>query len=228
MTQPSPSSLPSENFQRGVIFALVAVPAGVIAWDIIWSVGFIASIVGFGVAWFAVRLYRFGSGGRISRNGAIAVTVITVVTLLLAFISGYVIDMVVQFTQATGGSIPEGLVDSRVWSFAFQNMVSGQAIVSLLLAALFGVLGCFSILRGAFRQARMPQDAPQYGAPQYGAPQYGAPQFGTPAGQPAQQPTLMNPEGTPAVPPPPAPGTMLNGQPVDDQQRDARPDPDAK
>jgi hypothetical protein len=88
MTQPapstSPSSLPSENFQRGVIFALIVLPLGILAWDVLWSVGFVASIVAFGVAWGAVRLYRIGSGGRITRNGAIAVTAITVVTLALS------------------------------------------------------------------------------------------------------------------------------------------------
>ncbi|MES1169149.1 MAG: hypothetical protein ABUL47_00505, partial [Leifsonia sp.] len=77
MTQPAPASepmsLPSENLQRGVIFALIALPAGVIAWDLLWSFGFIASIVSFGIAYLAARLYRFGSGGRISRSGAIAV-----------------------------------------------------------------------------------------------------------------------------------------------------------
>ena len=77
MTQPSASSLPSENVQRGVIFALIVLPLGIVAWDILWSVGFVASIVAFGVAWAAVRLYRIGSGGRITRSGAIAVTVIT-------------------------------------------------------------------------------------------------------------------------------------------------------
>ena len=203
MTQPSPSSLPSENFQRGVIFALVALPAGIVAWDILWSVGFVASLVAFGVAWLAVRLYRFGLGGRISRNGAIAVTVITIVALVLAFVSGFVIDMVIQFTQATGGSIPEGLVDSRVWTFALQNMVTGQAFVSLLLATAFGLLGCFSILRGAFRQARMPQDAP-------------------PDGTPAVPP----PPGAPAAPS--SSGTTLNSQPLDSHPVDRQPlDPDA-
>jgi hypothetical protein len=42
--------LPSENVQRGVIFALIALPVGVVAWDILWSFGFVASIVAFGVA----------------------------------------------------------------------------------------------------------------------------------------------------------------------------------
>lgn len=225
MTQPSPSSLPSENFQRGLIFALLALPAGIIVWDIIWSAGFVASLVAFGVAWLAMRLYRFGSGGRISRNGAIAVTVVTVLTLVLAFISGYVIDNVVQFTQQTGGSIPEGIVDSRVWSFAFQDMVTGQAFVSLLLAAAFGLLGCFSILRGAFRQVRMPQAESAPVAPPSGA------QAPTDAASGAPSASGQTRDGRPrygqmldsqGLDNQTSEGTTLNGMPVDGRPLDGR------
>ena len=121
MTQPSASSLPSENVQRGVIFALIVLPLGIIAWDILWSVGFVASIVAFGVAWAAVRLYRIGSGGRITRSGAIAVTVITIVTLALAFVSGFVVD-VVQALVKQGASVSEALSYPPFWGYVGQAM----------------------------------------------------------------------------------------------------------
>jgi hypothetical protein len=178
--------LPSENVQRGVIFALIALPAGVVAWDILWSFGFVASIVAFGVAYLAVRLYRFGSGGRVSRTGAIAVAVITIGTLIIAFISGFAVDVVGLYTQQFGTSIPEALVAPRFWSIVFSAMTSPQALPTLLLAALFGALGCFGTLRSAFLQTRVQPSAT--------------------AGQIAD----------PSVPAPPAApsGMVLNGEPV--------------
>ncbi|HEY4224836.1 MAG TPA: hypothetical protein VGM70_03395 [Pseudolysinimonas sp.] len=216
MTQTSPSSLPSENLQRGVIFALIALPVGVVAWDILWGIGFVASIVAFGVAYFASRLYRFGSGGRVSRNGAIAIAVITIGTLVIAFISGFAVDIVGEYSRVTGASIPESLVSGRFWGIVFASMTTGQALISLLLAALFGALGCFSILRSAFRQTRPvpdPNAAPTIVDPN------------SPYGASPVQPTLMNP--TPAIPAPPvappapsSPGVVLNGQPVEPDQPD--------
>ena len=188
MTLPSPSSLPSENFQRGLIFALVVLPVGIVAWDILWSVGFVVSIVAFGVAWAAVRLYRIGSGGRITRTGAIAVTAITIATLVLAYVSGFVVDALVKL----GASVTEALAYPPFWGYVGQAMTAPSALVSLLLAAVFGALGCVSVLRGAFRLSRAPQDVAAPGAVVPG-----------PCSPPVQ-PILMNPEGTPAIPAPPA------------------------
>jgi hypothetical protein len=188
MTLPSTSSLPSENLQRGVIFALIALPVGVVAWDILWGFGFVASIVAFAVAYLAFRLYRFGSGGRITRNGAIAVAVITIGTLIIAFISGFAVQIVGLYSRQFGTSIPEALVSPDFWSIVFRAITSPQALPSLALAALFGALGCFGTLRTAFQQTRVPAAAPAPGA------------------FPAD----------PAVPAPPAApaGTVLNGEPL--------------
>jgi hypothetical protein len=185
MTQLSPSSLPSENVQRGVIFALIALPAGVVAWDILWGFNFIASIVAFGVAYLAVRLYRFGSGGRITRTGAIAVAVITIGTLIVAFISGFAIDVAPLYSQQLGTSIPEALVAPRFWSIVFGSMASPQVLPTLLLAALFGALGCFGTLRAAFLQTRV----------------------ATAAAEPTADPSVPAPPAAPS-------GTVLNGEPV--------------
>ncbi|TPW65847.1 hypothetical protein FJ658_15365, partial [Schumannella sp. 10F1B-5-1] len=67
---------------------------GVAVWLLIWSFGFIASIVAFGVAFAALWLYRFGARGPISRAGAFVVTGITAGTLLIAFFAGIVLDAV--------------------------------------------------------------------------------------------------------------------------------------
>jgi hypothetical protein len=75
-TQPQP-----ENVLGGALLALLAIPVGVIALTLLWSIGFIASIVGFLVAFSAFWLYRRGSGGTISRVGAWTITAIVVFTL---------------------------------------------------------------------------------------------------------------------------------------------------
>src|SRR3982750_2359813 len=93
---------PVENVGRGTLFALLAVPAGVAVWLILWKFGFIASIVGFGVVWAAVQLYVRGSGGVISRVGAVAILGIVVVTLLLSFLSGMVYDAASQIGDLSG------------------------------------------------------------------------------------------------------------------------------
>ena len=199
MTQPSPSSAPSENLQRGVVFALLALPVGVITWDILWTFGFVASIVAFGVAYLAVRLYRFGSGGRVTRSGAIAIAVITIGTLIVAYISGYAVQIVGLYSTQFGTSIPESLLAPRFWSIVFASMTTGSALVQLLLAAAFGALGCFSILRNAFMQTRVQPtvDATTASAVPNPNPQYGE-------------------NAAPSVPTPPAaqPGLILNGEPI--------------
>lgn len=193
MSQASPSSLPSENLQRGVIFALIALPAGVVAWDILWTLNFISSIVAFGVAYLAVRLYRFGSGGRVSRNGAVAVAVITIGTLIVAVISGFAISVVGVYSQQFGTSIPEALVAPGFWSIVFAAITSPQAIPTLLLATLFAALGCFWTLRTAFVQTR------------------------------AQPTEMATSTADPSVAPPPAApsGMVLNGEPVPPTSDDA-------
>jgi hypothetical protein len=199
MTQPSPSSAPSENVQRGVIFALLALPVGVIAWDILWTFGFVASIVAFGVAYLAVRLYRFGSGGRVTRSGAIAIAVITIGTLIIAYVSGYAVQIVGLYSNQFGTSIPESLLAPRFWNIVFASMTTGSALIQLLLAAVFGALGCFGILRNAFMQTRVQQtmDATTTPAVPNPNPQYGE-------------------NAAPSVPTPPSsqPGLILNGEPI--------------
>jgi len=187
MTLPSSSSPPAENLQRGVIFALIALPAGVIVWYILWGFGFIASIVAFGVAYLAVRLYRFGSGGRVSRNGAIAVAIITIGTLIIAVISGFAVKIVGLYAEQFGTSVPEALVAPRFWNIVFAAMTSPAALPTLLFAVLFGALGCFGTLRAAFLQTRT---------------------------QPTAEAAPAVPD--PAVPAPPAApsGMVLNGEPV--------------
>src|ERR1700709_533680 len=87
-----------ENAIGVALVALRALPVGVIALPLLWSIGFIASIVGFLVAFSAVWLYRRGSGGVISQVGAWLITAIVVFTL--AF--GLWVAMVVDYAPGLG------------------------------------------------------------------------------------------------------------------------------
>ncbi len=157
---PAAVPLPPENVQRGTVLALVVIPAGIIAWTLLWSIGFIASIVAFGVAFGALALYRFGSGGAIGRGGAIRVTVITIVTLALAFVAGLAARSLPIWMQQHRQSLVEALADPAFWAGLARASATTDIAISLLLAAVFGLLGCFSVLRTAFAQSRAAQSSP--------------------------------------------------------------------
>lgn len=161
-TEPQPV-----NEVRGVLFALAIIPVGIILWGIVWSFGFISAIVGFAVAIGAMFLYKLGTGGRITRKGAMFVSIITLVTLALAFFGGIVLDALKAFSELTGRSQLDLFGDPLFWDrfFALINEpgVLADYTGNILLALLFGVLGCFVVIRNAFREASAPAVAP--GAP---------------------------------------------------------------
>ncbi|HEX7834002.1 MAG TPA: hypothetical protein VF479_00875 [Pseudolysinimonas sp.] len=149
-------STPSENVPRGTLLALLIIPAGIIVWVIVWGLGFIASIVALGIAIGALWLYRLGSGGRISRAGAVRVTVITVVALLLAFWAGLVSDALPFYASQRNIDYISALTSGDFWSL-FNHAVAnnfGEVAGQFAIALAFGALGCFSVLRTAFVQTR--------------------------------------------------------------------------
>lgn len=167
MTDPTapyqPASMPTmrlENVGRGVLFALLAVPVGVILWCVIWSIGFVASIVGFVVAAGAVWLYRKGSGGVISRSGAWSVTAIVVVTMLIAFWAGMVVDF-------AGGLKGLSLIADPGFFPAFNTIFAEEFKADLPyfgLALLFTAFGAFRTLRHAFATSRVSPTTQLFGA----------------------------------------------------------------
>jgi hypothetical protein len=163
----NPPSLPPENVPRGTLMALLIIPAGIIAWVILWQFGLIASIVALGIAFGALWLYRFGSGGRISRTGAVRITVITVVALLLAFVGGLVAEVLPMYANQRNIDFVTALTSGEFWSF-FGNAVEnnfGDIMVQFVIALIFGALGCFSVLRTAFVQTRAAEAGPDNQTP---------------------------------------------------------------
>ena len=190
-----PVPLP-ENVNRGTVVALLTIPAGVIVWVIIWSIGFIASIVSFGVALLAMFLYKLGSGGQMGRAGAVRVTIITVVTVALSILAGLVADVAIGIATVTGTD-PVTALSNPVFSQVFTEYTtgpdSGSLVPSLLLSVGFGILGCFSILRSAFKKTAAPVVNPATGQPWSQSPiTPGQPQQLWP-----QNPTIPPTEDTP-------------------------------
>jgi hypothetical protein len=124
-------------------------------WVVIWSIGFVASIVAFGIAFAAVWLYRKGSGGLVTRAGAWVITIIVIATLLIAFWLGMVVDY-------AGGPSHLSLLGNPVfWNYfrADFGKILQQNFFGLLLAVAFAVFGIFRTLRNAFATARATEAA---------------------------------------------------------------------
>jgi asparagine N-glycosylation enzyme membrane subunit Stt3 len=144
-----------ENVRRGTLFALIAIPVGVAAWMVIWGLGFIAALVAALVAFLAVRLYVAGAKG-FSRVGAVVVLLVTVVTLLLAFFGGVVLDAAVGLGEATGLGTWGAFTHAEFWPTFWEIAPEAAPDYTrdLLLALGFGALGSFVTLRAAFAAAR--------------------------------------------------------------------------
>jgi len=135
-SEPYVPPLPAENVRRGTLFAVPVLPIGVVAWILLWSVGFLASILALGLSLGSYFLYRYGSGGRIGRFGAILVTVITVVGIAASLIIGVVLD--------ASDAVPTP---------------ADELVITVVLSVIFGALGCFIAWRTEIVQARAEERA---------------------------------------------------------------------
>lgn len=155
--------LPPENLVRGLLLSLLTVPAGIIVFSIIYNLGFIASIVALGVAFAAFFLYRLGSGGRVSIKGAIVITLVTIATLVLAFIVAQYTVIAVAVGEIWGVSWFEAFTDPQFGTIAGQILadpsVASELAGDAAFTFIFGLLGCGAILFNIFRAARAEQKA---------------------------------------------------------------------
>ena len=179
-----------------------------IVWVLIWTLGFIASIVTFAVAYLAMFLYKLGSGGTMGRAGAIRVAIITVVTLIASIIAGLVADVANGIASVTAGGPIEALSNPNFGEIftAYVTDPESGLLLSLGIAVLFGILGCFGVLRSAFGAASTPAAAPLY--PQQTAYPPLAPQTGDEQAQPyagfgQQQSDVQPPAAEPGSEPQP-------------------------
>ena len=144
-----------ENVRRGALFALATIPVGVVVWVVLWGFGFIASLVAALVAFLAVRLYVWGAG-RLSRTGAVVVVAVTVVTLLLAFFGGIVLDAAMALGDVSGLGAWGAFVHEQFWPTFWQLLPEAgpDYLPDFAWAVGFGVLGSFVTLRAAFAATR--------------------------------------------------------------------------
>ena len=144
----------SENVGRGALFALPAIPIGVVCWLIIWNFGWISSIVTLVAAAIAARFYVMGAGG-LSRKGVWVVAGITVATALLSFAAGVWLDAAKYIN-----SQPLSLItSSEPWDLIGYNLNNNPNFVpsymgDFLMALLFAALGCFFTLRRLFASTK--------------------------------------------------------------------------
>jgi hypothetical protein len=168
-----------ENVARGTIFALAIIPVGIIVFVVIWNLGWLASIVSYGVAVGAVFLYRLGAGGVVGRAGALRIAIITIGTILLSIVVALITDVAQGYANYYGTTPLEELTDPMFLT-NFQYTMSepgvfGEYLPSIGIALGLGLLGCFSLLRGVFTapvEATTPQDQVQPLPPQRAEPDF--------------------------------------------------------
>ncbi|MFF2053315.1 hypothetical protein ACFVU2_17070 [Leifsonia sp. NPDC058194] len=144
-----------ERVARGIALALLIIPVGVVAWTILWNIGFIASIVSWGVAVGALWLYRVGSKARVTRGAFWGIVAIVVVTVALCLLAGI-------FSELAGAvDIPlvEALTRPEFWRLFAENIFDNpemwQAYLPQVgLALLFAALGCFMTFRRLSQESR--------------------------------------------------------------------------
>ena len=153
-TPAEPAVLPAENVLKGTLFALLIIPAGVFAWGLVAAFGYISWIVGAGIVFGALALYRYGSGGRISYGGAARVSVVMLITLGLSFIAGFVTPQWSYFSRALStGRFFEGLA-------ATIGRNGENAVFDILAVVVFAVIGVVVAFRTAAQQAKQLPPAP--------------------------------------------------------------------
>ncbi len=144
----------AENVGRGALFALPALPIGVVLWLVIWNFGWMSSLVTFAAAAMAARFYVMGAGG-LSRKGVWVIATITAATAILSFVAGVWLDAAKYIN-----SQPLSLItSSEPWDLMNYNLANNPNFVKsymgdFFMALLFGALGCFFTLRRMFAATR--------------------------------------------------------------------------
>lgn len=144
-----PAPFKPENRVRGTLLALLIIPATVIVWCIVWSFGWFVGIIAAGVGVGALALYSLGSGGRVSFNGALRITAITLVALPIAWVAGFVSVVPAYFVAA---------LRKGVFFEALQVEMSRYDAASIVLPLVFivvsGGAGLIAVFRTAWAQNR--------------------------------------------------------------------------
>lgn len=161
-TLPSQSSAPIENVNRGTLFALLAVPLGVIAWVLLQQLGFvfIYAALGYGIAWATLFFYLKGAGGPITRVGAVRVTIVTLLALGVSVFAGLASTALLNFTRFRHVSLVEAMSSPEFGDFFGDYLANSVElyILPILIGVVVGIFSLFGLLRRAFQSAAPPVD----------------------------------------------------------------------
>ena len=137
---------------------MFAVPVGIVLWVIIWSIGIVSALVAFAVAAFAAWLYRKGSGGLVSKVGALVIAGVVLGTILLSFYFGLVSDYAKYAGEQLGLDPFAAVLDPLFWpnfNPDFGPLLNSN-LLNLVFALALGTLGAFSVIRKAYKSERTP------------------------------------------------------------------------
>ncbi|HET7723303.1 MAG TPA: hypothetical protein VFK68_01585 [Propionibacteriaceae bacterium] len=133
----------TENVGRGLGMALIAVLGGCVLSAFVYHLGFVASIVAFAMGATGIVLYAKGAGAP-PRKGAVALIVLLVAGILLAWVSSVGTELFFYYVDRKGTS--DGAI-----LFVLRSVLSLDLFTAMLKDFLifvgFGVLGIFGVAR---------------------------------------------------------------------------------
>ncbi|WP_306958880.1 DUF2510 domain-containing protein [Arthrobacter bambusae] len=150
-----PAPVPAGALARGIALSLIVIPAGAVTWVILWKMGFIASIVSFGIAAGAVALYRAGSRHRVNRPAFWALMAVIVAAVIVSFFSGLGAD-IAAFLHMDPGT---AATSREFWDTYWLNITDNSRLwethaTDIAMTVLFTALGCFRIIRRLARESQ--------------------------------------------------------------------------
>ncbi len=146
------------NKTKGILLSLLAIPAAIIVWVIVWSMGFIASIVALGLAYAVVWLYAKGAGAQPDKTVALPLVLVILVGCVLSFVAGvayegysyyqseeYLADAKVETNPTpdeTAEYVASMMGDSSLWE-AYTN--------DIIMTIVFTLLGAGGVVYSLFK-----------------------------------------------------------------------------
>jgi hypothetical protein len=141
---------PKAKSKKGLHLALLALPAGIIAWDMFWSLGVGESLLSLGIAWSTIRLYEIGSGHQPSRSATKWLMVIIILGAVLNFLSGMCLDAQAAYMDINHVSSIETFSSANFWVFFVSHLTHGDLwsyyAYRIIISLSFAVLGMHSII----------------------------------------------------------------------------------
>lgn len=193
------TTAPTENVGRGTTFALLAIPAAIVIFAIVAGLfQLISGIAAIVIPYIAAWLYQKGAGAPLSRAGWGPFVGVSAVAIILGTFTGIVAATYRGYLGHDGllsGPFLRTLGNQFTTNF-------GDNIVPLLIGLGLGAVGIASVIRGPRTRVAGTSGGAATVAPITPvAPQENA----TPA--------------PPIAPNQPSPGVMLNGKPIDPNQK---------